>query len=247
MSKVFNMVGGGGGKNISSIIITGRESTDTITCTKDGKSYTATWDSTDQHWEIVGLPLGAFTVTATNGTKTSTETVLIDIAGVYEIEMFFKLWLYREGDECKDISGGWDFGISQEHKNYGSSSSNKENNCLKISIKSITAGFLAGFVTTNKIDLSGYSALKVEHTFEPDTSGTNTFVVIHPTPIKIGDSGYNMFESPYTDVSAISTEPYISSVDISTIAESKYIAISGYVQASSGFTLNSRISKVWLE
>ena len=61
---------GGGGKNISSIIITGLESTDTITCTKDGKSYTATWDSTAQHWEIVGLPLGTFTVTATNGTKT---------------------------------------------------------------------------------------------------------------------------------------------------------------------------------
>ena len=34
MSKVFNMVGGGG-KNISSIIITGLKSTDTITCTND--------------------------------------------------------------------------------------------------------------------------------------------------------------------------------------------------------------------
>ena len=86
MSKVLNMVGGGG-KNISSIIITGLESTDTVTCSKDGKSYTTAWDSTAQHWEIVGLPLGTFTVTATNGTKTKTETVLIDIAGVYEIEM----------------------------------------------------------------------------------------------------------------------------------------------------------------
>ena len=76
MSKVFNMVGGGGGKNISSIIITGLQSTDTITCTKDGRSYTATWDSTSQHWEIVGLPLGTFTVTATNGTNTTTATVL---------------------------------------------------------------------------------------------------------------------------------------------------------------------------
>ena len=71
MSKVFNMVGGGG-KNISSIIITGLESTDTVTCTKDGKSYAATWDEAAQHWEIVGLPLGTFTVTATNGTGTIT-------------------------------------------------------------------------------------------------------------------------------------------------------------------------------
>ena len=107
MSKVFNMVGGGGGKNISSIIITGLKSTDTITCTKDGKSYTATWDSTAQHWEIVGLPLGTFNLTATRKTETTTETVLIDIAGVYEIEMYLRLWLYRDGDECEDVTGGW--------------------------------------------------------------------------------------------------------------------------------------------
>ena len=85
MSKVFNMVGGGG-KNISSIVITGLKSTDTVTCTKDGKTYPATWDETDQKWEIVGLPLGTFTITATKSGSISTETVLIDIAGVYEIE-----------------------------------------------------------------------------------------------------------------------------------------------------------------
>ena len=106
MSKVFNMVGGGG-KNISSIIITGLTSTDTITCTKDGKTYPATWDDTSQHWEIVGLPLGTFTVTATNGTDITTETVVIDIAGVYEIEMTFNLWLYKDGDPCEDVTGGW--------------------------------------------------------------------------------------------------------------------------------------------
>ena len=108
MSKVFNMVGGGGGKNISSIIITGLESTDTITCTKDGKSYTATWDSTAKHWEIVGLPLGTFTVPATNGAKTTTETVLIDISGVYEIEVSLtKFWLYRDGNPFDSVTGGW--------------------------------------------------------------------------------------------------------------------------------------------
>ena len=81
MSKVFNMVSGGS-KNISSIIITGLASTDTLTCTKGGRSYPATWDETEERWEILGLPLGTFTVNATNGTKTTTKTVLIDIAGV---------------------------------------------------------------------------------------------------------------------------------------------------------------------
>ena len=89
MSKVFNMVGGGGGKNISSIIITSLSSTDTVTCTKDGKSYPATWDETDQKWEIIGLPTGTYTVTSNRGTDTITETVLIDVSGVYEISMAF--------------------------------------------------------------------------------------------------------------------------------------------------------------
>ena len=104
MSKVFNMVGGGSGKNISSIVITGLKSTDTVTCTKDEKSYTATWDEKAQHWEIIGLPLGTFTVTATNGTVTTTETVLIDIAGVYEITMYCAKY-YLRLSTLKNTSG----------------------------------------------------------------------------------------------------------------------------------------------
>lgn len=78
---------GGGGNNISSIIINGVISTATVTCVRDGKSYSATWNATENHWEIVGLPLGTFSVTAISGTATKTETVLIDIVGVYSINL----------------------------------------------------------------------------------------------------------------------------------------------------------------
>ena len=135
MSKVFNMVGGGGGKNISSIIITGLKSTDTITCTKDGKSYTATWDETAQHWEVVGLPFGTFTLTATNGTKTTTETVLIDIAGVYEIEMSLNFYLYNKGDECEDVTGGWTAN-GYTRNGYTVYAGTKESDALKVSLSS---------------------------------------------------------------------------------------------------------------
>ena len=158
MSKVFNMVGGGGGKNISSIIITGLESTDTITCTKDGKSYIATWDDTDRKWEIVGLPLGTFTVTATNGTKTTTETVFIDIAGVYEIEMSYKLYLYRNGDECEDVTGGWtNDGYTD---NLEVLLGEKRSTSMYMTHGPANGYTLLG--TNNKIDFSGFTKLYFE-------------------------------------------------------------------------------------
>lgn len=50
---------------------------------------------------------GMWTVTATNGEKTTTQDVLVDAAVEYEIEMFYILWLYREGEEFEDVTGGW--------------------------------------------------------------------------------------------------------------------------------------------
>ena len=156
MSKVFNMVGGGGGKNISSIIITGLESTDTITCTKDGKSYAATWDEAAQHWEIVGLPFGTFTLTATNGTKTITKTVLIDVSGVYEVEMTFKLWLYHDGDECEDVTGGWE---KVWFSNGSSGTANKNSDSLYMVGANASNWGNCGFATKNAVSTTDYTKL----------------------------------------------------------------------------------------
>ena len=172
MSKVFNMVGGGG-KNISSIIITGLTSTDTITCTKDGKTYPATWDDTSQHWEIVGLPLGTFTVTATNGTKTTTETVLIDIAGVYEIEMDYTLWLYRDNDECEDITGGWSYDAGAQI-NF---SLTKRETGLYASTTSTVSGAGATVGINNGVDFTPYTKLCFLFDHGGSSDRANTFYI----------------------------------------------------------------------
>lgn len=99
---------GGSSKNVSAIVITGLKSTDTVTCVSGGKSYGATWDATNGRWEILKLPLGTFTVTATRGAETKTETVLIDIEGVYQIAISFILFLYKDGDMCEEVTGGWE-------------------------------------------------------------------------------------------------------------------------------------------
>ena len=50
---------------------------------------------------------GTHTITASNGTKTSTEQVLVDALMDYYVGMDFKLWLYKYGDERKGVTGGW--------------------------------------------------------------------------------------------------------------------------------------------
>lgn len=50
---------------------------------------------------------GTWTVMATDGTDTYTQDVLVDVITNYEIEITKKLYLYRDGDECEDVTGGW--------------------------------------------------------------------------------------------------------------------------------------------
>ena len=238
MSKVFNMVGGGGGggKNISSIIITGLESTDTITCTKDGRSYTATWDSTAQHWEIIGLPLGAFTVTATNVAKTTTETVLIDIAGVYEIEMAFKLWLYRDGDECEDVTGGW---TNQGYSASGSASSitpNITNTRIVLSTDSDLTICYVG--TANKINVSRFTKL---YCILKDVSIIGTYAGCNIL-LCSSQSGFNSNASKWVDVAKQTSSEIQVEMDLSEKQDSYYIAIDVF-----GATSKVELSQIWLE
>ena len=235
------MVGGGGGKNISSIIITGLDSTGTITCTKDGKSYIATWDDTAQHWEIVGLPFGTFTVTATNGTKTKTETILIDIAGVYEIEMSIKRWLYRYGDECEGVTGGW---VSDNL--YGTSTFTKQDQYLEVSGNENS--WVGLFHTANKISLDGYTKLMVD--MEQTSSrfnaqGVRTFGLT-PDLTKVDGYYYYINSTAYFSLNHPASEQETGTKARETIAlditdtSEQYVYV-GHRQAT------VRIYNVWLE
>ena len=91
-----------------SILVTGLSKSDTVTATKDGVTMLGVWNSTESRFDITKIKeLGTWTVTATNGAKTITQDVLVDAAVEFEIEMSYTLWLYRAGDECVDVTGGW--------------------------------------------------------------------------------------------------------------------------------------------
>ena len=239
MSKVFNMVGGGG-KNISSIIITGLESTDTVTCTKDGKSYTAIWDDTDQHWEIVGLPLGTYTITATNGTETRTKTVLIDITGVYEIEISYPRWLYKDGNQYEDLTGGFVQTTTGDYYGYKFTGIvNFNTTSIYVSVDS-TGNELPFVNTVNKIDFSNYSKIKVEYSFATSGSRDSTRKVTIWLTSEIGKDSMQNYQKLYEQIPDGSGT---LEIDISAVNTSYYFVIA----ADSNPGVHATINKVWVE
>lgn len=235
MSKVFNMVGGGSGKNISSIIITGLKSTDTVTCTKDGKSYPAAWDEVDLQWEIVRLPLGTFTVIATNGTKTITETVLIDIAGVYGIEMSLKFYLYNEGDEREDVTGGWT-SDGYTRSSYTILAGGKESDALKIYMEYTTGNSESLLGTAKAIDFSGYSKICIEY-YVDATNAYNPSLEAKST--KAHES--TVLFSAYGNSNYSKGQRTVLEIDISNVNAS------GYITWYTTLASTARAYRIWLE
>lgn len=245
MSKVFNMVGGGG-KNISSIIITGLKSTDIITCTKAGKSYTATWDATAQHWEIVGLPLGTFSLTATNGAKSTTATVQIDVTGVYEVEMSFRSWLYKDGDECDGVTGSWNkFRINEPVWNDGYNYLIITKNASSITITQQHPGHYAAAAlgTSNKIDLTNYSKIK----FEIDINANHKYwffrCVANANDYNKGGSA----EMLIVENGSTHLKDGIGELNISNVSGYCYVIFWSGSDSSLPVDCKATLKKVWLE
>ena len=70
------------------------------------------------------------------------------------------VYLYNEGDECTDITGGW---VSKNFFNYsGGNYAIKQGDCLDYGDNSSSSYGYGGFYTNNKIDLSQYSKMVID-------------------------------------------------------------------------------------
>lgn len=194
-----------------------------------------------QKFNIIGTKLGAvnghmikpirdfgtWTVTATDGIDTYTQDVLVDVITEYEIEITKKLYLYRDGDECVDVTGGWTGVSANQVYAY------KRDTYMEISTSSSNGEAL--LETNNIINLTRYSTLHILYdrtqtnykvrmciTTDKQTTGTITTGTI------ITENHF-----PKTIVTGAEMELNVSSV------ESGYIVINGDNSA--------KFYKVWLE
>lgn len=94
-----------GGEKIKSIITVAYPAGSICTCSNGSKTLKAKDTSGNA---IFNVGVGTWTVTATNGTYTASKTVSITRDGQGEyVELIYLLYLYNEGDECTDVTGGW--------------------------------------------------------------------------------------------------------------------------------------------
>ena len=119
MSLTLNMVGGGGGKlkNTDAVLVVTVPTGSTVTATKGGTTLTPTmWvKAADNTLDcaIFSIPASKFdsttpwTVTATLENDSASDTVTVNAANEYDIELSFSIYLFKAGDQCTSITGGW--------------------------------------------------------------------------------------------------------------------------------------------
>lgn len=99
--------GSGGGQNSFAVIGVIYPSGSTLTCTNGIVTLTA--ETTSGNWGFVIPSAGIWTVTATDGTDTASETVAITAEGQF-VNVELSYWngeLYDTGNEFTDVTGGW--------------------------------------------------------------------------------------------------------------------------------------------
>ena len=225
----------GAGGETASIIVTAPTGS-TVTCTTPG-GIVLTATEVSGTWTFTKLKVyGTYTVTATNGTKTATQDVLVDSATQYDIELEYKLWLYKDGDECENITGGW---VGTDGGYYASgnyTSGVKTANSLLLD-GSTDGGYDKYLGTNYAIDFTNYSVLKCERIAVTANES-------HPTIRVLGDNGRFCGSSNIIVIAGgtISNQVEILEADVSSVTGAHYVVVACTSSSGKGY-----VYKVWLE
>lgn len=190
--------------------------------------------------EITIKEYGMWSVTATNGEDTTTQDVLVDAAVEYEIEMSYRLYLYREGDEYTDLTGGWSVSAA------GGGTLTKTEDGLLLNSSTGNAKYVT-VSTANYIDITNYSKLTME-TSDVSVVHCNAIVTLRAD----GENGVKTITARYpesTDAPTI-TIPAANLVtyDISDLTgkhKATIVASTGGAYSDSKVTYT--VYRVWLE
>lgn len=178
-----------------------------------------------QHTFVVSVSDTAYVVEdVTNGKSVE---VLVDAVTQYNVVIEYVLWLYRDGDGCDTVTGGWAVNdcMATGRPLRGTAILN-DSGTQYLNAPGYTDASLR---TINKIDVSGYSTMFVEFTsiFNQD------FVALKST--------FSSSSTSTSEATIEATKPDTYSTDISNIVGSYYVV--HYAGGDRG----GRVSKIWLE
>lgn len=207
---IFNMTGGGSAPLYAIIAVTYPEGS-ICTCTNGTKTLKAK-DTSGK--ALFNVTVGEWTVKAedTAAGKSKSVNVSVTEEGQFEsVKLSYTLWLYKDGDENEDVTGGWGTsGYSHPSRPIGEAT--KTTDSMQF-VGHESYSVMLG--TLNAIDLSEYSTLYI------DWQGTSGSITISCYVLDKKTLGSDI---AYLDFGAASSRR-IDTIDISKITGSKYIAV----------------------
>lgn len=210
------------------------------TCTCSDGTTTLSAPDTSGTWACIVPNAGTWTVTSTSGAETDSKAATITTDGQsVSVALSYFLWLYKDGDTCDAVSGGWSSPV------WGPEDFSKvvtfNESSMQISTEVFGGSVAYGHVFTNSvIDLSEISTLKFRITgIGATSSGGNAFsfqlCVASEFPNK---------QIPSFPVSLRITKTGLFSVDVSSMnagCVGVWITTRGYAKTT------MTISEVWGE
>lgn len=228
MKGAIMLSGGGSGKLFAAIGVT-YPAGSTLTCTNGTKTLTA--KTTSGQWVFAIPEAGTWTVTATDGTNTKSQSVEITAEGQsVSVTLSYALILYDNGTQ----NVAW---IGYDQGGHGDAKLNP----TYMSIK--PCGYMPYLYTKNKVSTADYSKLCVE--YKSKYTRDNGF--------SFGTSNYDCLGQDY-GVSFVSKKSVLDDSEIVKIAECpitsgsfNIVIKSGYEDLTYGDNAYIYIYKVWLE
>ena len=192
--------GGGGGTKLFAAIGVTYPAGSTLTCTNGTKTLKA--KTTSGQWVFAIPEAGTWTVTATDGTSTKSESVSITTEGQsVKVELNYRLWLYKDGEQ-KVAWAGYDQG--------GVNGATLQSGYMRI----IPNGYKPYLYTPDKVNTAGYSTLGIEYKSRYSRG----------SGLKFGTSNYSYLGGNY-NVSYVSQATVLDSSE--TVKTAKCPIVSG--------------------
>ena len=243
---IFNMVGGGGGslKNTDAVLIVSVPTGSTITATKGGVTITPTiWvQNADNTFDTAIFSIkastfdsNAWTVTATLGADSASDTVVIDSNEEYQLELVYNYWIFKSGvgqvvplTTSKQSNGSISIGTTQISVSYSSSANGGV--CCR---------------TTTAIDASGFATLHLVATITDNFSTANwrgmAFVSTSIPSVEDSNASEKFVAKKYTALGGTETD---NTVDLTSLSSSQLASLYvGYKGVNKGTITNIYLTR----
>lgn len=187
MSIVLNMVGGGGSlRDTDAVLLVTVPTGSSVTATKGAVTLTPTiWKRNADNTldcALFSIPSNTFdsnawTVTASLGTETASDTIVINSAKEYEMTLSYSLWLYKDGVNNGLVQGTYS-GYTQRTVTFGADS-------IRLAyIQSQSSNVTCAVIASNYINLTPYSTLHIliNVTSRPTSAAYNALGLTDTSP-----------------------------------------------------------------